>query len=49
MANEREIKLAIIEHAETISKSLAKGKDVEIRKTASGVSVAELTKKVVAK
>lgn len=46
---ERELKLKIIEHAETISKALAKGNDVELRKTASGVSVAEVKKRVVAR
>lgn len=44
--SEREIKLKIIEHAEIMAKSLAKGKDLEIRKSASGVSIAEVEKKV---
>lgn len=47
MANERLIKMSIIENAELIAKSLAKGKDVELRKSVNGVSVAEVEKKVV--
>lgn len=47
--SEREIKLKIIEQAETIAKSIAKGKDVELRKSANGVSVAEVSKKVIAR
>lgn len=46
---EREIKLKVIEQAETIAKAICKGKDVEIRKSANGVSVAEVSKKVLAK
>lgn len=45
--SEKEIKLKIIEQAETISKIIAHGKDVELRKSANGVSVAEVTKKVI--
>lgn len=45
--SEREIKLKIIEQAETIAKAIAKGKDVELRKSATGISVAEVSKKVV--
>lgn len=44
---EREIKVKIIEQAETIAKAISRGKDVEIRKSASGISVAEVSKKVV--
>lgn len=47
--SEQEIKLKVIEQAETIAKAICKGKDVEIRKSANGVSVAEVTKKVVAR
>lgn len=47
--SEREIKLKIIEQAENMAKILAKGKDCEIRKSANGVSVAEVSKKVVSK
>lgn len=47
--SEREIKLKIIEQAETIAKAICKGKDVELRKSASGVSVCEISKKVVAR
>lgn len=49
MANERQIKMSIIENAELIAKSLAKGKDVELRKSVNGVTVAEVSKKVIAK
>ena len=47
--SEREIKLKIIEQAETIAKAIYKGKDVELRKSASGISVAEISKKVVSR
>lgn len=47
--SEREIKLKIIEQAETIAKAICKGKDVELRKSASGISVCEVSKKVVAR
>ena len=47
--SEREIKLKIIEKAETIAKAICRGKDVELRKSASGVSVAEISKKVVSR
>lgn len=47
MTNTDKIKLAIIENAETMAKSLSRGKDLEIRKSSSGVSVAEVDKKVV--
>lgn len=45
--NERELKMKIIECAEIMAKSLHKGKDLEIRKSVSGVSIAEVGKKVV--
>ncbi len=47
--NQREIKLKIIEQAENMAKILVKGKDCEIRKSANGVSIAEISKKIVAK
>ena len=47
--NERELRLKVIEQAETIAKAISKGKDVELRKSASGVSVCEVSKKVVAR
>ena len=47
--SEREIKMKIIEQAETIAKAICRGKDVELRKSASGVSVAEISKKVVSR
>ena len=45
--NEREIKLSIMDKAETISKILSKGKDVEIRKVRGEVTVAEVKRTVV--
>ena len=47
--SEMEIKLKIIEQAETIAKAICKGKDVELRKSASGISVAEITKRVISR
>lgn len=47
MTNTDKIKMAIIENAETMAKALSRGKDLEIRKSSSGVSVAEVDKKVV--
>lgn len=44
---EREIKVKIIEQADAIAKAISRGKDVEIRKSSSGISVAEISKKVV--
>lgn len=49
MADIRKIKLDIVDKAEIIAKLIAKGADVELRKTASGVSVAEISKKVVSR
>ncbi len=43
------LRLDIISKAEIIAKSLDKGKDVELRKSSNGVSVAEVNKKVVVK
>lgn len=45
--SEKEIQKKIIEQSGTIAKAICKGKDVELRKSASGVSVAEVSKKVV--
>lgn len=47
--NEKELRLKIIEQADVIAKAISRGKDVEIRKSASGISVCEVSKKVVAK
>lgn len=49
MATERQIKLSIVENAEKIAHALVQGKDIEIRKSVNGVSVAEISKKVVVK
>lgn len=43
---EEKIKQSIIERAEQMAKALAHGKDLEVRKSVSGVSVAEITKKI---
>lgn len=45
----RELKLLIIDNADKIAEILHKGKDVEIRKSAKGISVTELTKRVIVK
>lgn len=45
--SEKEIQKKIVEKSGTIAKAICKGKDVELRKSASGVSVAEISKKVV--
>ena len=47
--NERELRLKVIEQAEAIAKAISRGKDVELRKSASGISVCEVSKRVVAR
>lgn len=47
--SEKELKLSVINNADAIAKALTRGRDVEIRKSASGISVAEISKRVVAK
>lgn len=47
--NEQELKLKIIEQAGTIAKSICNGKDVELRKSINGISIAEVSKKVIYK
>ncbi len=47
--SEKEIQRKIVEQSGTIAKAICRGKDVELRKSASGVSVAEVSKRVVAK
>ena len=44
---EQEIKLKVIEQAENIARAICKGKDVELRRSANGVSIAEVSKRVV--
>lgn len=44
---EDRISKMIINNAEVIAKSLANGRDVEIRKTKGGISVAEIRKTVI--
>lgn len=45
--SEKDLTKKIIEQAETMAKALLKGRDLEVRKSASGISVAEVQKKVV--
>ena len=47
--SEKDLKLSVINNADAIAKALIRGRDVEIRKSASGISVAEISKRVVAK
>lgn len=47
--SEAKVKQEIIDKIDAIAKAICKGKDVELRKSASGVSVCEVSKKVVAR
>ena len=47
--SERELVAKVVEQAETIAKAISRGKDVELRKSARGISVCEVSKKVVAR
>ncbi len=47
--NKSKIIADIIAKSEAIAAALQKGKDVEIRRTANGITVAEVAKKVVAR
>ena len=47
--SERDLERKIIEQAGTIAKVISRGKDVELRKSANGVSIAEISKKVVSR
>ena len=42
-----DLQTKVVEQAALIAAALKKGKDVEVRKTAAGISVAEVSKKVV--
>lgn len=44
---QEDLQSKVAEQSSLIAEALQKGKDVEIRKTATGISVAEITKKVV--
>lgn len=44
---EKQLEVKIIERSKDIAKIISKGKDVEIRKSANGISVAEISKKVI--
>jgi hypothetical protein len=46
---QREIEMKITDNAALIASLLKNGKDCEIRKSKDGISVAEVTKKVVVK
>ena len=46
---EQQMKEKIIEKADVMAKALLHGKDIELRKSMGGVSVAEVSKKVVAR
>ena len=46
---EQQIKQKIIEKAEIIAKAIGHGKDIEIRKSACGITIAEVSKKVIAR
>lgn len=46
---EREIAMKIIENSALIAKIIKNGKDCEIRKSKDGISIAEVTKRVVVK
>lgn len=47
--DENKIKSDIISKIDAVVRSLKQGKDVELRKTANGISVTEINKKVVAR
>lgn len=47
--NEDKIKADIINKIDAVVKALKQGKDVELRKTANGISVTEINKRVVAR
>lgn len=47
--SERELVAKVVQQAETIAKAISRGKDVELRKSASGISVAEITKRVISR
>jgi len=46
---EREMRIKLEDKIPDIIKILLKGKDCEIRKSANGVSIAEISKKIVAR
>ena len=47
--NDDKIRLDVIAKAEIIAKAIRRGNDVEIRKTSSGISVTEISKRVLAR
>lgn len=47
--NQREIKVLVEKASEKIAKSLYQGKDCELRKITNGISITEVSKKMVSK
>lgn len=47
MADVKKTRMDIIDKAEEIAKIIVKGKDVELRKSPNGISVCEVSKRVV--
>lgn len=47
--SEEKVKKEITDKIDAIAKAILHGKDVELRKTANGISVCEVSKKVVAR
>lgn len=47
--NQREIKVLVEKASEEIAKSLYQGKDCELRKITNGISITEVSKKMVSK
>lgn len=43
MADERKIKLDIIEKVEEIAKAISQGKDIMITKTSTGIAIKKMT------
>ena len=46
---EQQIKQKIIEKSEIIAKAISHGKDIEIRKSVGGITVTEVSKRVIAR
>ena len=47
--SEEKVKKEIVDKIDAIAKAILHGKDVELRKTANGISVTEISKKLVAR
>lgn len=46
---DQQVKQKIIEKADVIAKAINRGKDIEIRKSVGGISVTEVSKKVISR